>query len=181
MVAIVGSLSLAGKTPSMTGASGETGPAAAGLGLRLGTVSLFASGNDVLRILGEPQLRTITHGMGSPQWEYSSGLVVRLRFHTAVYDPDQVWTLIARPPFAGSTAEGFRLGNTREAFRRIYSAFEIRQSDPNQLQIKDEHGTLLNVIFDSDGSATSLFLADSKCPDCAATPPGTPGPKEKSP
>lgn len=162
-------------TPTPTA---EASPAA--LGTELGAISLHMKAKDVLQRLGEPQVRTATHGMGSPQWEYSNGLVVYLRFPTARQDPDEVWEVIARSPFAGATAEGYRLGDSEARFRSIYRDFPITPfPQVSQLRIRDAHGLELTVMFGPDGSASWLILRDTKCSDCDPAPSGTPGPKKK--
>jgi hypothetical protein len=107
-----------------TSAAPETAAAANAstpvLGARLGNISFETRASDVLRILGEPQNRTLAHGMGTPVWTHANGLVVGIRYGRGSQTPDEVWQLFARPPFPGVTAEGFRLGDSEADFERVY-------------------------------------------------------------
>jgi len=123
------------------------------LGTSLGPVSLHASPAEVLQQLEEPAVRTVAHGMGSPQWEFASGL-------TIVLAPN-VWDISAVPPFAGSTAEGFRLGDPETSFQRLYREFPLL-GPPRQRYVIDGRGVLLTVSFDPAGAATSLNLRDTR-------------------
>jgi len=138
-------------------ATSRATPNAPSLGQNLGTVRLGMTGQEVLADRGEPQQRTVTHGLGSPQWEYADGLVVYLRFPTSAQDPDRVWRLAARAPFSGSTGEGFRLGDSSAIFRTQYAAFTIGAPDQTQFQVNDGRGTILSVIFDGDRSSVILL------------------------
>ncbi len=140
------------------------------LGTRVGPIALQMRGKEVLEILGEPQLRTFVHGDGGPQWEYAGGLVLWLGYHNAAQEPDRVWGVVARMPFDGATAEGFRVGDSEGEFERIYGELpRVHYAQPRQVKVRDARQTLLIVQFDTDGVATSLVLEDSQCYGCGAT------------
>ena len=141
------------------------------LGAALDGIALRVEKADILQKLGKPQLETISHGLGTPRWEYQDGLVIS-------FDPDTVWQIIARPPFQGATSEGFKLGDTKDTFRIIYKGFSILAPQANQLAITDRKGIYLDVLFDENGIAKMLVLEDTECTSCTPTTPipGTPGP-----
>lgn len=112
---------------------------------------------DVLKTRGEPANRTVTHGLGTPQWEYADGLIVFLRFPDAGPLVLRVWRLGAQPPFAGATSEGFHLGDSMVDLRRRYAGFAITAPDPNQLVVKDSRGTMLGAIFESERAKTLVL------------------------
>lgn len=125
-------------------------PSARPLGRVLGKVTLGMRSTQVLAALGEPAERTISHGLGSPEWHYASGLVVYLRFGTSPQDPDSVWRVTGQPPFDGATAEGLRLSDSINTFRQLYANVPLRNVSPGQWQYVDAQGTTLLVLFDAD-------------------------------
>ena len=156
-----------GRTGSVAPAASSTPPAASGsqspsaspsvaLGRTLGRLSLGMRSSDVLAAVGEPMLRTQSHGLGSPEWHYADGLIVFLRFPTSPQQPDQVWQLTARSPFTGDTSEGFRLGDSTGVFRQRYAAFSVKTPVPEQFQVEDGRGTILGAIFDADRATTII-------------------------
>jgi hypothetical protein len=163
--------------PETTAAADASAPV---LGARLGSISFETRASDVLRILGEPQSRTLAHGLGTPVWNYANGLVVGVRYGRGSQRADEVWQLWASPPFPGVTAEGFRLGDSQADFARLYRNYAIRSfSQPTQSVISDATHRNLTVMFGPDGRAIALYLTD-RCTTCDPGPSGTPGLK-KSP
>lgn len=130
-------------------------------------------GPEVLRVLGEPKVRTVAHGRGTPQWEYANGLTVQLNDPTSPVAPYAVWEVIARPPFGGATAEGFRLGDTEDQFRSLYRDLSVTMAPvpPPQLGATDRSGTALNVLFDGAGKSMLITLTkqDAACGGCGRT------------
>ncbi len=141
------------------------------LGTSLGLVSLHATPVEVLQQLGEPKVRTSAHGMGSPQWEFVNGL-------TIVLAPN-VWDISAVPPFTGSTAEGFRLGDSETTFRRLYGEFPLL-GPPRQLYVVDDGGVRLTVSFDGNGAASSLNLRDTRAFLTSPSPRSTARPSARA-
>jgi hypothetical protein len=132
------------------------------LGTTLGTIQLRANGGVVLQTLGEPEKRGVTHAVGSPEWEFTNGLIVNLG---GLEENSPVRRITATPPFDGSTAEGFRLGDTKEQFMSIYEDFPVVDlTNRSQVQIDDGQGTYMNVQFDEDGKATYIILEDTNNP-----------------
>ncbi len=167
-------------TATSTGpeAAAAANPSAPVLGTRLGAISFETRAAGVLRILGEPQRRSLAHGMGTPVWEYANGLVVYLQYGRGSQTPE-VWKLVARPPFQGATAERFRLGDSEAEFARVYRDYPVRSfpnTQPTQMVILDSKLRKLVAAFGPDGTAISLSLTDS-CTTCDPAS-GTPGPKK---
>jgi hypothetical protein len=133
-----------------------------GLDTSIGGISVGMHGASVLKALGEPQVRTITHGLGTPEWHYANGLMVRVTAPTSPAHPDTVWEIIVRPPFTGATATGFRLGDSEARFRQLYRTFPMMARQVRQLQIVAPDGTLLGVLFDTHGKATSFIFANNR-------------------
>ena len=102
--------------------------------------------------LGAPTLVTIWEGYGHPEYHYANGLIL-------VGDP--VWQITAEAPFTGSTVEGFTLGDSRETYNKLYGAnvdTSLPRPENDQIYVKDELGTWLNIHFDKDGKATSINI-----------------------
>lgn len=122
---------------------------------QLGDVRLGSGSLDVIAVLGQPSRRTITHGLGTPQWEYDSGYVVYFA------GPDsRVWQIQLSPPSTAGTVEGFRIGGSESAFRSTYALYAPRQftaSGRTQLQIAPR-GQLLIAEFDATGGCDLLIL-----------------------
>lgn len=134
------------------------------LGDRLGAAQLHMSSKQVLAALGAPLQKTIANGLGTPVWRYADGISVYLTNADAAVAPDSVWQLSAQLPFPGKTTEGYQLGDSSSAFKRIYNSFSITAEQSSQLQIVDNRGTLLDVTFNPEGVAISLVLEDTKLP-----------------
>jgi hypothetical protein len=173
-------------TSTATSAAPETTVAASAsalvLGTRLGNISFETRASEVLRLLGEPQSRTLAHGTGTPLWNYANGLVVAVRYGRGSQTPDEVWKLVASPPFSGATAEGFRLGDGEADFARLYRDYPVRSFPHTQytdMVILDARLRKLQAQFGPDGRAIALSLTD-RCTTCDPGPSGTPGLK-KSP
>lgn len=91
------------------------------LGHQLGGANLSDLEADAIATLGQPSSRTITHGIGTPQWEYANGYVLSF-----AGTPSRVWQIYVRPPRSATTSEGFTLGDTDVSFRALYSGFLIQ-------------------------------------------------------
>ena len=141
-------------------------PGTAPVGSSLGAARSGMTSSEIVGVLGEPQERTFTHGRGSPEWRYSNGLIVRLGFPIGS-DPGRVWQLVARPPFTGATAEGFRLGADPAAFRRAYPFSQVLPTPYPQpgataiwpyVELRAQDGvTSLIAVFEK-GAAISIVL-----------------------
>lgn len=131
------------------------------LGTTLGTIALRSPGTDLLQALGEPITRTVTHSVGTREWIFQQGLIIDL---WGMQDDSPIRLITASPPFDGATAEGFRLGDSSDTFKKIYEDFSIQYSSRTQLAIDDGQGSRLSVEFDASGQAIRLVLEDTKCP-----------------
>jgi hypothetical protein len=158
--------------PETTAAANTSAPV---LGSRLGSISFETRASDVLRLLGAPKSRTLAHGMGTPVWNYANGLVVGVRYGRGSQTADEVWQLGASPPFAGATAEGFRLGDSEADFERVYRDYPITFY-VQQMIILDANLRKLVAQFGPDGRAIALSLTD-RCTTCDPAT-GTQGPKK---
>lgn len=114
------------------------------LGTRLGTIALGMSAAGVRAALGDPSETTVSHGLGSPEWHYASGVWVFLRGSTT--DPGTVWQIRIASPFDRATAEGLRVGSTESAARALYTT--ATDPDADQIQITDGARTTLDIHFD---------------------------------
>lgn len=137
--------------PIFTLTSTSTQPTELNLGTKLGAVSLDDTPEKVLQILGEPNLRTVAHGNGSPEWVYANGLTID--------SGKVVWKIVANAPFQGATAEGFRLGDDKATYQRLYANFGVRAIPTgNYGYVHDASGVNLNIDFDSNGKAITIEL-----------------------
>ena len=141
-------------TPSPT--SSATTPTAGGsLGKQLGAAALGDSEAQVIAKLGRPSRETITHGIGSPRWEYDSGYVIGFSATDR-----RVWLILVQPPAVASTAEGFALRDTDDAFRSVYAAFHVQEfllSGNLQLQVATSDETLV-AEFGVDHSSRFVVI-----------------------
>ncbi len=148
------------------------------LGTSLGGIALHQTQDEIVGRLGKPQRETIAHGLGTPQWEYTNGLVVYLTSDEK--HSSEVWQLIARSPYPGRTLEGFALGESEALFRQLYQQVSLQTIEhPHQVQVVDGQNTTLNVLFDQAGNATIIVL--NTCLECPnrqqpTRPSGPPGP-----
>jgi hypothetical protein len=119
------------------------------LGTSFGAVSLDMSEGDVVKSLGQPLERTFAPGNGSPEWRYT---------YVTLYG-FKVWQIMATDGFPGATAEGFKLGDSRQTFKQLYAGFGVSDAfEERQIRIADKSGVWLQVNFDTQGKATSLLL-----------------------
>ena len=125
------------------------------LGDRLGQVVVGSLAVEVLAAIGPPTLRTVTHGLGSPQWDY--GEVYRVRLTGSDTRPGRVWQVTAFR--AGlMTSEGFAVGGTRDAFLRVYANAELHTWPNDQVEARDETGRSVLAQFDARGRATWVLV-----------------------
>ncbi len=145
------------------------------LGATLGTIGLHMKSAVILQRLGAPLQQTITHGLGTPRWEYASGLEVDITDPSDPINADSVWKIRVFAPFTGATAEGFRLGATEDQFRSLYRPLHIdffydplvvSNLLPQQLQVSNENDLTLTAQFNSSGIAQWLVLEETRCLDC---------------
>jgi len=134
------------------------------LGSKLGPAALYMPEVEALKMLGEPKQRSITHGIGTPEWEYANGLTVAIAGSPKSKYPDAIWKIIATAPSGASTSEGFSLGDSASDFKRIYQNFDLIecafQCEGYQLGIKDSSGKFLNAVFDDNKKATIIVLSN---------------------
>ena len=102
---------------SLVTASPGSSSAVGAIGRELGVVALGETQAQVAATLGEPTRKTITHGLGSPRWEYASGYAVEFSGVQLT-----VWQVEARPPVLAGTREGFGLGDSTSKFRALYGS-----------------------------------------------------------
>ncbi len=152
-------------------------PASKLLGTSLSPVSLHAPPAEVLQQLGEPKVRTSAHGLGTPQWDYANGLTIDFGDFSGSFG--KVWQISAVRPFAGSTAEGFRLGDTETTFRRLYGEFRFLGGE-RQLYVTDDNGVRLTVAFDAAGAASFLNLRDTRAFQTSPSPRSTARPSARA-
>lgn len=164
-----------GTGPSATPGHG-TAPAQVGINTTIDGIGLGMHGTSVLKALGDPATRTVTHGLGTPEWHYANGLTVRLTDPHNPASPDTVWEIAVQPPFTGATATGFRLGDTAAQFGARYQGLTITAPQVRQLQIEAADGTLLGVIFDQQGEATTLIYSNNHIGLCQNCPTSQPTP-----
>jgi hypothetical protein len=150
---LLASLKAVPQVTSVTPAPTPAPPPPQALGIAMGPISLHDTPERILQVLGEPKVRTFAHGMGSPQWEYGNGLTIILA--------PNAWQIVAQPPFAGATAEGFRLGDSQAAFFKTYERFLILGAE-SQLYVTDDSGIRLTVFLDANQTATSLILTNTR-------------------
>jgi hypothetical protein len=139
-------------SPKSSAASSSVGGA---LGNQLGDAALGDSEAQVIAKLGRPSRETITHGIGSPRWEYHSGYVIDFSGTDR-----RVWQILVQGPAVAATGEGFALRDTDGAFRSVYAAFHIEEflvSGNLQLQVATPDETLV-AGFGVDHSSRFVLI-----------------------
>jgi hypothetical protein len=162
-------VSTPGVAPKETTAATTSSPTRL-LGTKVGALALYLPDQDVVKMLGEPQIKTITPGLGTPRWEYSNGVAVEIAGSPGSKFPNAVWRITLTASSLQATEEGFRLGDTEEAFKRLYTGFEIKvcadckyeQTYSHQLYITDVRGRSLNVSFNDKNLATVISLTNTR-------------------
>jgi hypothetical protein len=124
----------------------------------LGAVKLGMGADDILRTAGTPAERTVSHGLGTPEWRYANGLTVFFRGASSA--PGAVWRLRGVPPFDGATGEGVRIGSTFMEVRHAYSRFSVNVTADGQIVVQDASHRTLDVGFDAGQRVISLDLQD---------------------
>lgn len=152
------------------------------VGARAGLIALADTAEHVRATLGEPD-RSWLPGGTSPEWLYTGRYVVRL---SGTHEhPGEVWQVIA---YSGSTAEGFRVGDDKATFKRIYAAFDVRSiargwegaSGPiDQLEITRPN-VILAAEFAPTGTARYISVRRPPPPMAVATPRTLPPPAPPS-
>lgn len=145
---------------AMSGATPNTTPSATAsrqsvLGGSLGPIRIGATAAEVVAAAGQPTVKTVAHGLGTPQWEYGTALVVQLRGDPT--QPGPVWQVTAYLGSQAKTEEGFVVGDTRAMFQKAYAGYPLRVLS-NQLEASDGTGASLTVDFDQGGVSTFAVL-----------------------
>ena len=125
------------------------------IGRELGGVALGETQAQVAATLGEPTRKTISHGLGSPRWEYASGYAVAF----SGVQPT-VWQVEGRPPVLARTREGFGLGDPTSKFRTLYGSQQPQEFSVEgltQLQVSTPTEVLI-VGFSRDDRADFVIL-----------------------
>ena len=136
--------------------SATTATVSGALGKQLGAAALGDSEAQVIAELGRPSRETITHGIGSPRWEYDSGYVIGFSAGT----DRRVWQILVQPPAVAATAEGFALRDTDDAFRSVYGGFHVQEfllSGNLQLQVATSDEILI-AGFGVDHSSQFMVI-----------------------
>ena len=143
--------------PADSPKSSATTPTVGGaLRNQLGAAALGDTEAQVIAKLGRPSRETITHGIGSPRWEYDSGYVIGFSAGT----DRRVWLILVQPPAVAATAEGFALGDTDDAFRSVYAGFHVQEfllSGNLQLQVATSDEILI-AEFGVDHSSQFVVI-----------------------
>lgn len=126
------------------------------LGTTIGKVRLGMSETEMNKVLGPPGSREIIVSGKKVRWQYPGmslcGPIVSC-IETENYQ-------------TGITAEGFKLGEDKATFRKIYAGFTVNDTaDPGKLVIKDQSGISLTVYFDEADEATRLLLQKDETGD----------------
>jgi len=146
---------------SLVTASSSSSSAVGAIGRELGGVALGETQAQVAATLGEPTRKTITHGLGSPRWEYASGYAVAFSGVQLT-----VWQVEARPPVLAGTREGFRLGDSTSKFRALYGSQQPQEftiEGLTQLQVSTPTEVLI-VGFSRDDRADFVILSTEPGP-----------------
>jgi len=140
---------------SLVTASPSSSSAVGAIGRELGGVALGETQAQVAATLGEPTRKTISHGVGSPRWEYASGYAVAF----SGVQPT-VWQVEGRPPVLARTREGFGLGDPTSKFRTLYGSQQPQEFSVEgltQLQVSTPTEVLI-VGFSRDDRADFVIL-----------------------
>jgi hypothetical protein len=142
--------------PAPSPNSSATTPTVVGaLGNQLGAAALGDSEAQVVAKLGRPSRETITHGIGSPRWEYDGGYVIDFSGTDR-----RVWQILVQAPAVAATGEGFALRDTDGAFRSVYAGFHVQEfvlSGNLQLQVATSEETLV-AGFGVDHSSRFVLI-----------------------
>ena len=146
---------------SLVTASPSSSSAVGAIGRELGGVALGETQAQVAATLGEPTRKTISHGLGSPRWEYASGYAVAFSGMQLT-----VWQVEARPPVLAGTREGFGLGDPTSKFRALYGSQQPQEFSVEgltQLQVSTPTEVLI-VGFSRDDRAEFVILSTEPGP-----------------
>jgi hypothetical protein len=135
--------------------SATTSTVGGALGKGLGAAALGDSEAQVIAKLGRPSRETITHGIGSPRWEYDSGYVIDFSGTDR-----RVWQILVQAPAIAATGEGFALRDTDGAFRSVYAGFHVQEfllAGNLQLQVATSDETLV-AGFGVDHSSRFVLI-----------------------
>jgi hypothetical protein len=106
--------------------------------------------------LGEPNTTGAAPGSGLLEWRYASGVSVEFDEGPPI-TTSHVYGIKVRSPFAGATANGVKLGDSRDAFRLAYAAYAISERD-NLTSAIDNEGVTLGGDFSTANRLLSLTL-----------------------
>lgn len=88
-------------------------------------------------------------------WIYTNGLSINL---DGSEDNTPVRAISVQKPFEGSTTRGFRLGDSREKFLKLYTSFPDILVYDDSIQIRLRQSIYLNVHLDKGGQADDIYL-----------------------
>ncbi|MDR3542037.1 MAG: hypothetical protein P4L69_13865 [Desulfosporosinus sp.] len=80
--------------------------------MKIGNLAIGQTLESVQSKFGNPELKTIAHGNGAPQWEYNKqGFIV---------DGSLIWMIRDSNGFLGSTPRGIHIGSTEQDVKNAY-------------------------------------------------------------
>ncbi|PWI55177.1 hypothetical protein [Sulfoacidibacillus thermotolerans] len=119
--------------------------------MKIGKLYIGQQLSDVQAMYGKPSTKTIVHGNGAPQWEYSKkGFVV---------GGNPVFTIMVSGQFLGSTPRGIHIGSTEEAVKKSYPTYKMVQGG-SQLFVESSNKEFSMDFGLKDGKVTRIILTN---------------------
>lgn len=147
------------QSASHTSAKSTTGHATAGkltlADMKIGKLYIGQTLKSVESEFGKPTVKTIAHGLGTPQWQYTSqGFWI---------NGFPVWEIYVSAGFTGSTPRGIHIGSTLREAEKAYptlkwypKSYQLAGQTPNN---KYSMGILI-----SNGVVVNILVADFNAP-----------------
>ncbi|MFD1677417.1 hypothetical protein [Alicyclobacillus fodiniaquatilis] len=121
--------------------------------MKIGHLYIGQKLSDVQSVYGTPSTKTIVHGNGAPQWEYSKqGITV---------GGSSVFIIVVSDGFSGSTPRGIHIGSTEEAVKMAYPTYKTVLGG-SQLFVESPDKKYDIDFFMKQGKVTQITLANEK-------------------
>ncbi|MFB5191702.1 hypothetical protein [Alicyclobacillus fastidiosus] len=122
-------------------------------GMKIGHLYIGQELSNVQAVYGKPSAKTIVHGNGAPQWEYSKqGFTV---------GGSPVWTITVTNGFSGSTPRGIHIGSTEIEVKKAYPMYKMVQDNTQVFVESSDKEYSIDFVL-KNGKVTQVTLANEK-------------------
>ncbi|WP_407308492.1 hypothetical protein [Desulfosporosinus sp. SB140] len=119
--------------------------------MKVGDLTLGQTLESVQSKFGDPELKTIAHGNGDPQWEYNKqGFVVI---------GSRIWKIRVFSGFAGSTPRGIHIGSTEQDVKNAYPFLKLVQKGTQLFGETSDKKYSIDFML-SQGIVTQIIMSD---------------------